>query len=77
MNLFLSCDRSASIDIRAQTNARFPGSGVVPPSRRESPSTTPEIPLATQAISRSFVTTPGDLFPQSPLTSEEVSRATY
>ena len=54
----------------------LPGSGVAPPSRRESPRTTPEIPLATQAISRVVVTTPGDLFPQSPLTSEEVSRAT-
>ena len=62
---------------RVQTNPSFLGSAVAPPSRRESPRTTPEIPLATHAISLAFVTTPGDLFPQSPLSCEEVSHATH
>ena len=52
-------------------------SGVAPPSRRQLPWGPPEIPIMTQAISRAFVTTAGDLLPQKPLNHEEVSRATH
>ena len=59
-----NCDRSALHEIRAPTDCRLPASSAAPPSKRQLPWATLEIPPVTPAISRAFVT-PGELFSYS------------
>ena len=72
--------RSASYKIKTQTDCPLLSPSVAPSSKRQLPWVMLEIPPATQAISRAFVTTLGNLFFYS-LSSQwgtcSVSRYTY
>ena len=59
-----------------QLDYRLPGPSTAPPSKRQSPWATLVIPPATRAISRTFVTTPGNLFFYSLFNGGPVSHAT-
>ena len=71
------CIHESYYEIRAQTDCPLTGPSAAPPSKRQSPWATLEFPPATQAISRAFVTTLGNLFFYSLFHGGAVSHATH